>query len=133
MKISVIGAAGMVGKEIVAEAKSRDHDVDSYTRRGRDGSLALEFSDTEVVAQIINSSDVTVISVASCDDYFAVVKAHQNLIATAPQGRIIVVGGAGALTAGDGKLFESPEFPEEYLPEARAFGEVLEATEVVKG
>lgn len=41
MKIAVIGAAGMVGAEIVKEAEARGHQVDSYTRSARPGSQGL--------------------------------------------------------------------------------------------
>ena len=59
-------------------------------------------------------------------DYDAVVAAHKNLIAAKPTGRLLVVGGAGALRVGDQRLLDSPEFPAEYLPEATAFAQVHE-------
>lgn len=37
-KISVIGATGMVGAEIVAEAQARGHEVSAYTRSGSQGN-----------------------------------------------------------------------------------------------
>lgn len=125
MKIAVIGAAGMVGAEIVKEAEARGHQVDSYTRSARPGSQGLDFSDTAAVAQVVADHEVTVISVASRDNYQAAIDAHQALIAAAPTGRLLIVGGAGALQAGEGLLLESPDFPEEYLPEAKTFAQVL--------
>lgn len=124
MKVSVIGAAGMVGSEIVTEASNRGHNVEAYTRSGRASTQALDFANTADVVDVINSSDATVITVAGRDDYSAVVDAHQRLIAAAPSGRFLVVGGAGALQVGDGLLLDSPDFPVDYLPEAQAFAQV---------
>lgn len=133
MNISVIGAAGMVGSAIVAEAEDRGHQVTSYTRSGSAGTSALDLANTEALVEVINSSEATVISVASRDDYSAAIAAHRALIAAAPTGRFLVVGGAGALQAGDIKLFETPDFPEEYLPEAKTFAAVLEDYRVASG
>ncbi|ORC18901.1 FMN reductase [Rothia nasimurium] len=125
MNISVIGAAGMVGSDIVAEAKNRGHEVTGYTRSGSAGTSALDLANTQALVEVINSSDATVISVASRGDYSAAIAAHRALIAAAPTGRFLVVGGAGALNAGEGLLLESPDFPAEYLPEAKTFAEIL--------
>lgn len=129
MHISVIGVAGMVGSQIVAEAVARGHEVSGYTRSGRDtggvATTAVDFNDTDAVARIVDASDVTVVSVAGRDDYDALVAAHQNLIAAAPTGRLLIVGGAGALKVGDGLVLDSPGFPADYLPEATAFARVL--------
>ncbi|MBF0807433.1 NAD-dependent epimerase/dehydratase family protein [Rothia nasimurium] len=126
MNISVIGAAGMVGSAIVAEAQNRGHQVTSYTRSGSAGTLALDLANTNALVDVINSSEATVISVASRDDYSAAIAAHRSLIAAAPIGRFLIVGGAGALQAGDIQLFETPDFPEEYLTEAKTFAAVLD-------
>lgn len=128
MNISIIGAAGMVGSAVLTEAEGRSHQVARYTRSGsQDGAQALDFSDTAAVKAVIEDSDVTVISVASRDNYDAAIAAHTALIEARPQGRFIVIGGAGALNAGEGQLFETPEFPAEYRPEATAFAAVHRA------
>lgn len=132
MHISILGAAGMVGAPIAAEAQSRGHDVHRYTRSGRPATDdaptdSLNFNNTDDVARVVNNSDVTIISVAGRGDYDGVVAAHRNLIAASPTGRLLIVGGAGALTVGDHLLLESPEFPAEYLEEAKTFARVLEA------
>ncbi|NHU85473.1 NAD(P)H-binding protein [Kocuria sp. JC486] len=130
MHISIIGAAGMVGSQIAVEAENRGHDVHRYTRSGRPAgdaaTEALDFNDTATVTEVVNGSEVTVVSVAGRGDYDGVVAAHRNLIAAQPSGRILVVGGAGALRVGDSLLLESPDFPAEYLTEAKAFARVLE-------
>lgn len=126
MNISVIGAAGMVGVEVVAEARARGHEVTAYTRSGSQGSQALSLDNTKDVVGVINTSDVTVISVASRDNYAAAIDAHRALIAAKPTGRVLVVGGAGALQVGEGLLLDAPGFPDEYKPEAQTFAQVLE-------
>ena len=130
MHISVVGAAGMVGSQITAEALSRGHQVDAYTRSGRTTDLTatqpLALTDTDAVAQVVNASDATVITVGGRDDYEAVVAAHERLIAARPTGRVLVVGGAGALPVGDQRLLDSPDFPAAYLPEATAFARVYD-------
>ena len=133
MNISVIGAAGMVGSAIVAEAKDRGHQVTSYTRSGSAGTSALDLANTVALVEVINSSEATVISVASRDDYSAAIAAHRALIAAAPTGRFLIVGGAGALNAGEGLLLDSPDFPEEYLPEAKTFAAVLDDYRAASG
>ncbi|WP_165242335.1 NAD(P)-dependent oxidoreductase [Corynebacterium lizhenjunii] len=133
MKIAVIGAAGMVGKEIVQEATTRGLNVAPYTRTGSGGATAVEFADTPAVVDIINSHDVTIISVAGRDDYEAVVRAHEALIVAQPTGRFIVIGGAGGLQVGDGLLVDAPGFPEGYKAESRAFVRVLQAYQASTG
>lgn len=134
MNIAVIGANGMVGSAVVAEAAARGHQVTAYSQSGRTTTDAaqvtaaqLDFADTAAVASAIDAHDLTVIAVAGRDDYAAVKAAHLNLIAAAPIGRILVVGGAGALIADGKRLLESPDFPAEYLTEATTFAEVYDA------
>ncbi|GAA4896671.1 NAD(P)H-binding protein [Tessaracoccus lubricantis] len=137
MKISVIGAAGMIGSQIVAEATSRGLEVQAYTRSGNGvgelPSQALDISDTAAVAKVVNDSDATVISVAGRDDYAAVVAAHKALIEAKPAGRMVVIGGAGSLQVGEGRLLETPGFPAEYLPESTAFSTVLDLYRAADG
>lgn len=133
MNIAIIGATGMVGSSVVAEAVRRGEHVDAYSRKG-DASAnelvtphALQFADTAAVIDVINSHDVTLITVAGRDNYEAVREAHHVLIEAKPQGRFIVVGGAGALQAdANTRLFDTPQFPEAYLPEAKTFGAILD-------
>lgn len=126
MLISLLGATGMVGSAILTEATARGHQVAAYTRTGSaPGTKPLELGQTQELLDIINASDLTVIAVAGRDNYDAVVAAHRALIAAAPTGRLLIVGGAGALQAGDGLLLDSPDFPAEYLQEAQTFARVL--------
>lgn len=134
MKITVIGGTGMVGSATVTEAAGRSHEVVSASRSGRHAEgatqdVTLTLADTQTVVDLINISDVTVIAVSAGRGEPAqpVIDAHRALIAAAPTGRIIVVGGAGSLLTPDGtRLVDTPGFPEEYKPEALAFAEVLD-------
>ena len=134
MKLAVIGGTGMVGSATVTEAAGRSHEVVSASRSGRHAEgatqdVTLTLADTQTVVDLINISDVTVIAVSAGRGEPAqpVIDAHRALIAAAPTGRIIVVGGAGSLLTPDGtRLVDTPGFPEEYKPEALAFAEVLD-------
>ena len=80
------------------------------------------------MVDLVNGSDATVIAVSAGRGESAqpVIDAHRDLIAAAPTGRLIVVGGAGSLLTPDGtRLVDTPGFPEEYKPEAQAFTEIL--------
>ena len=134
MKITVIGGTGMVGSATVTEAAGRGHEVVSASRSGRNAEgatqdVTLTLADTQAVVDLINSSDATVITVSAGRGESAqpVIDAHRALIAAAPTGRLIVVGGAGSLTTPDGtRLVDTPGFPEEDKTEALAFAEVLD-------
>lgn len=134
MKIAVIGATGMVGSRVVAEALIQGHEVDAYSRHPQPSAttglttFALDFANTAEVVDVINKHDVTLLTVAGRDNYEGVLPAHQAIINAAPTGRFIVVGGAGALQLPDGtRLYDSPAFPAEYHTEATTFGAVYDA------
>ena len=133
MKIAVIGATGMVGSRVVAEARARGHEVVAGSRSGsrQDGGFDVDVADTAAVARVIEDNDITVLAVPPVRtgdvDVTAIRRSHQALIAAAPQGRFIVVGGAGALQLPDGSLLkDSAEFPAEYKAESDVFGDILE-------
>ena len=134
MKIAIIGGTGMVGAATVAEAAGRGHEVVSASRSGRHAEgaaqdVSLTLADTQAVVDLVNDSDATVIAVSAGRGESAqpVIDAHRALIAAAPTGRLIVVGGAGSLLTSDGtRLVDTPGFPEEYKPEAQAFTEILD-------
>lgn len=135
MKITVIGATGMIGSRVVAEAASRGHTVTAMSRSGAmpDGASqakAIEFSDTASIVQEINAADATVITISpdrAGGPHEPLVEAHCNLIAAKPQRRLLVVGGAGSLEVNGVPLKDSPEFPAVYYKEAATLSEVLDA------
>lgn len=131
MDITIIGP-GMVGAAIAAEASKRGHTVTTASRSGKEvpgatKSLALDFSDTAKVQELINSSDVTVIAAVTRNDYASTLKSHQKLIDAGFATRVITVGGAGSLEVNGTLLADTPEFPAEYKQEADIFTAVLQA------
>jgi len=134
MKIATTGGPGAAAPPPAAGAAGRGHEVVSASRSGRHAEgatqdVTLTLADTQAVVDLINSSDATVITVSAGRGESAqpVIDAHRTLIATAPTGRFIVVGGAGSLLTPDGtRLVDTPGFPEEYKTEALAFAEVLD-------
>lgn len=132
MKIAVIGATGMVGSRVVSEARSRGHEVAAGSRSGAqsEGGFDIDVNDTQAVVDVIGDHDVTIVTVPpsrGSGDFSSIRTAHENLIAAAPKGRFIVVGGAGALNLPDGtKLKDSEGFPSEAKPEADVFSDILD-------
>ncbi|WP_288798727.1 NAD(P)-dependent oxidoreductase [uncultured Arsenicicoccus sp.] len=140
MRITVIGATGMVGQRVVAEALSRGHEIVAGSRRGTpvDGAeaLTIDLSDTDVVIAQMAASDATVIAVPPARDggsHEPTLAAHRALIEARPEGRLLVVGGAGALQVGDTQLRNTPDFPAEYKPESDTFAAVLDLYRAAEG
>lgn len=140
MNIAIIGATGMIGARTAAEAISRGHRVDAYTRSGKapEGATAhsIDLADTAALVDIVNNHDVTIVAVPGGRGTSAqpVIDAHRALIAAAPTGRLLVVGGAGSLEDGNGNRFVDGEgFPEDYKPEAKAFAQILDEYRASEG
>ncbi len=141
MNITVIGATGMVGSKVAAQAVGRGHAVTAVTRSGKavEGaarSIAADLSDTAAVVDLIDSSDATVIAVPTDragGDPEVVINAHRDLIAAAPTGRLLVVGGAGSLVVDGVQLKDTPDFPAAYRSEAEAFSTVLDLYRASQG
>lgn len=134
MKITVIGATGMIGSRIVAEAASRGHEVTAVSRsgaaaEGASKTAAIEPSDTPAVRAAIEASDATVIAVApdrSGGSHEPTIQAHRDLIAAQPHARFLVVGGAGSLEIDGVRLKDTPGFPPAYYNEAATLSTVLD-------
>ncbi|AGF72851.1 NAD(P)-dependent oxidoreductase [Corynebacterium halotolerans] len=138
--ITVIGATGMIGSAIAAEAAARGHHVIGVSRSGAPSEAAGaiegvkyrtgDFSDTDAVVELAGESDVLVVSTASgrtTGDWEPVRTAHRGLIAARPGVRLFIVGGAGGLHTGDGtRLIDAGVIPEEYAEEPRTFAQVLD-------
>ena len=132
MNIAVIGATGMVGERIVAEAVARGHQVDAYSRSGNvvpgAESKTVDLANTDELVSIVNGHDVTIIAVSAGRGTSAdpVINAHKALIAAKPAGRLLIVGGAGSLMDENGvRLVDTAGFPEAYTNEAKAFCPIL--------
>jgi hypothetical protein len=128
MKIAVYGATGMVGREVVAEATARGHEVSGFTRSGGPGVTAADLADTATLLTVAAGHDAVVVAVSpdrTGGPHESVVAAFADLIAAVPSSRLLVVGGAGSLEIDGVALLDTPGFPEAYLPEARTMSQVL--------
>lgn len=107
-KIVVFGASGQAGREIVAAAETRGHDV---TKIGRDPGV-------QAAAEVAAGYDVAVSAVVDLSrdpaEFYA--EAAGALVASGAR-RIIVVGIYPLLETSPGvRVVDSPDFPEEHRP-----------------
>ncbi|WP_439383707.1 NAD(P)-dependent oxidoreductase [Amycolatopsis lexingtonensis] len=134
-KLVVFGATGYAGGKISAEALRRGHEVVGVARNegsvpegveARQGSL----HDEEFVAQLAKEADVLVVATpARAIDGKKLIDAVPGLVRAAREhgARLSFVGGASSLLVAEGgpRLFDTPEFPDEYKEEAGNHAEVL--------
>ncbi|WP_084958811.1 NAD(P)-dependent oxidoreductase [Thermoactinospora rubra] len=133
MKILLIGATGMIGSRIAAEARGRGHEVTGATRSGAQGTVALQASDAEAVAEAAKGHDAVVLAVSpprdGSDPSGPTLAAGRGVLDGARKAgvsRLVVVGGAGSLEVAPGqRLVDQPYFPELYKAEALAAAELL--------
>lgn len=135
--IVIFGGTGYAGGHIAREAVGRGHQVTSYARHEptspvdgvtyRTGSLA----DRATVSEAVDGADELVVSTHGADvDGTALVDLVPGLIeaADAAGARLSFVGGAGTALLPDGsRLIDSPDFQDEWKPEASSHALVLEA------
>ncbi|MEP9383741.1 NAD(P)-dependent oxidoreductase [Nocardioides cheoyonin] len=138
--IVIFGGTGYAGGNIAREAVKRGHSVISYSRHEpsapdegveyRIGTLA----DEDTVRKAARDADELVIAVHGADvDGRKLVELVPSLISASIDAgvRLSFVGGAGSsLVAPDGpRLIDTPDFKEEWKPEASSHAEVLAALE----
>lgn len=136
--IVIFGGTGYAGSHIAREAVARGHRVTSYSRHVparpvegvsyRVGSVA----DPEVVRAAADEADELVVAVHGADaGGVPLVRLVPRLARAALAGdaRLSFVGGAGSTLVAPGgpRLVDTPEFREEWKPEALAHAEVLAA------
>ena len=145
--IAIFGGTGYAGSAIRDEALKRGHKVISISRSGAPdgvtGTPGVEFRrgsvhDASLVGQVAAEADVIVVAIrfapgGSGDGGAKLADALPALTAAgAAHGtRVGVVGGASSLLVAEGgpRLFDTPEFPEQFKPEA---GSGIEALEVLR-
>ncbi|MET8982762.1 NAD(P)-dependent oxidoreductase [Streptomyces sp. NPDC004539] len=142
MKILLIGATGMIGSRVAAEALSRGHEVTAATRSGLADALsarpaltvlALDASVSGKVAQAAAGHDVVISAVSpprdGSDPAAPLLATYTSLVTglrDAGVRRLVVVGGAGSLRTASGRdRVDTPDFPEMYKAESLAQREVL--------
>ncbi|MFI6326331.1 NAD(P)-dependent oxidoreductase [Nonomuraea sp. NPDC050556] len=133
MKILLIGANGMIGSRVAAEATSRGHEVTGVSRSGANGTHVADAHDASAIAALAAGQDAVVLAIAPPRDgsettgpLLAAGRGVLDGLRKAGVRRLVVVGGAGSLEVAPGKrLVDTPEFPEMYKQEALAQGELL--------
>jgi uncharacterized protein len=138
MNIILLGGTGMIGQRIYSEAVSRDHQVALFVRPGREIQLSPpparvfegDLAKADDVAAAVRGQSAVVSALGPQGDVNALLPIYETLAAGLTKAgvrRLLVVGGAGSLELAPGKaLYDSPQFPKEVLPIAKAHGEVLE-------
>lgn len=137
MKIAIIGATGMVGREITAEALRRGHQVTAASRSGAavEGApaatpQAVELGDSAALRSLAQSNDVIISATGPSrtgGDHDAWLAQNQQAFDAVGDTRILVVGGAGSLRLPDGsRLVDAPDFPDAYRSEALSAARLLD-------
>ncbi|WP_372528617.1 NAD(P)-dependent oxidoreductase [Piscinibacter sp.] len=140
MKIALIGATGLVGSKVLAEALQRGHQVTALVRTP--GRLPAQAGVTPVVVDVNDAGQVAA-AVAGHDavvsafnaprgnpefyaQYVGAVRAIVDGVKRSGVKRVLLVGGAGSLFVAPGvQLVDTPQFPAEYRTEAQAAREAL--------
>lgn len=137
MKIGIIGASGKAGKLILKEAAGRGHDVTAIVRDAAkaegSGVPVIEKDVFDLKPEDVKGLDVVVnaFGAAPGQEHLHVEAGRKliELFRQVPETRLIVVGGAGSLYVDEEKttqLYNTPEFPKEYLSTAKNQGQNLE-------
>jgi putative NADH-flavin reductase len=140
MKVSLIGASGFVGSNILEELLNRGHEVTGIVRdaakvKQSNAKLAVKEVDvlnTEALTAAIEGADV-VISAYNAGwtnpnlyhDFVAGSEAIQKAVKASDVNRLIVIGGAGSLEIEGNQLVDGPDFPAEYKAGATAARDYL--------
>lgn len=130
-RITVLGGTGYAGSNIVAVAAARGHEVVAYSRTAPDAPVqgvdyrTGDVQDISVLATAVEETDVVISALSPRGELSKPGAARDVLrrlrrLAGAAEVRLGVVGGAGSLLTeeGGGRLVDTPEFSEEYKPEA---------------
>src|SRR3954449_516883 len=138
MKLIVFGASGQLGTRLVTEALGRGHDVTAVARDAsrlddRDGRVqttSADATDADSVAAVAGGHDLAISAVTQHQAPEILPHAARGLLEGAARAgvpRLISVGGAGSLEVAPGqRLVDTPDFHEEWKPEALAAADALE-------
>ena len=124
MRITVFGATGAVGREVVAEARARGHEVRAASR-----SAGVDATDVEAVARLSAGQDLVISATrpgpGQEPELVTVARTMFAALRGSPT-RLLVGGGAGSLRTPAGVLVQdAPDYPPALLPIARACAEQL--------
>ncbi len=125
MKIVVFGPTGMIGRPITTELEQRGHQVIRASR-----ATGADITSPESVAATAAGADAIISAVSARGVDHTLADVARSLIdgaRTAGVRRVLVVGGAGSLEVAPGvRLVDTPDFPEEWKPEALQHADALE-------
>lgn len=133
-KVVVFGFSGYAGGAITRELVSRGHEVLGVSRTAPSAGeqvavRAGSVFDEALVREVAAGADHLVVALhAQGDPALATALPALTAAAIAEGATLSFVGGAGSLRVSENgpRLFETPDFPEAYLPEARAHGAILD-------
>jgi uncharacterized protein len=125
MKITLFGPTGMIGSRIAGELAKRHHDV-----RGASRSTGADVTDPSSVAAAVSGADAVVSAVSARGVDYTLVDVARSLtegVRRAGVPRLLIVGGAGSLEVATGvRLVDTPDFHDEWKPEALAHADALD-------
>jgi putative NADH-flavin reductase len=129
MRITVFGASGSVGREVVAEARARGHEVTPVTRKGE---IAGDATNVEDVIRLSAGQDLVISATRPAPGYESELGAATKalLAGLAQTGtRLLLVGGAASLwnPATGTTVVDAPDFPLSLRSIALACNEQLAA------
>jgi uncharacterized protein len=123
MRLIVFGASGALGSRLVDEARRRGHEVSAPA------SATADATDPDSVAAAARGHDAALSAVTRHDRPEVLVDVALGLLAgleRAGVGRLVVAGGAGSLRVPSGeRLVDTPDFHDEWKPEALAQADAL--------
>ncbi|MFK4171087.1 NAD(P)-dependent oxidoreductase [Paenibacillus lautus] len=139
MKVALIGASGTIGKRITEEALRRGHEVTAVLRNPdrldseheRLQKVKADVMDPSSLEEAVQGHDAVISAFGpKFGQEEELVAAARTIVEGTRRGgvtRLLIVGGAGSLIADGGvPLMETPEFPEEIRPLARAHADAYD-------
>ena len=140
-KITVLGATGFAGGNIAQEAIARGHELTLVSRSTPEmaGARVVQGSvlEADVLDSALDGAEVVVGALSPRGDMAGRVREAYAEIARRLAGtdaRLVVIGGFGSLKTPDGgRIADTPDFVEDYRPEAREMLSVLLDLEKTEG
>lgn len=129
MRVLLIGASGMIGSRVAAEARRRGHEVAGASRSGADGLQKLDASDPAAVNVAAMGKEAVVLAARASRDgvdprtaLLGIGDAVLSGVRKAGVRRLVVVGGSGSLKTAAGIRFidQFPGIPVAVRAEAMA-------------
>ena len=138
-KVSVIGATGFVGKQVVKELSDRGYaviaiarDITKVEQAANVTVVRGDVNNVEELSKILEGSDAVINTFNPgwtnpnlYDDFLNGSKNIEKAVEKSGVKRLITVGGAGSLFIGDQQLVDGPDFPADIKPGALAARDYL--------